>query len=126
MNHNINYEGLAQEAKSARENVEHLAQESTRTVVSHIVGEHYQLPKANATVTQHSSASPAGDNLPAYAAGISDTDRITVEKLIDLTFQKGLEAGIDAARKNPSFIIDLYHDALADKLSAELEERGLL
>jgi len=125
MNHTINYEGLAQEAKSARENVEHLANESARTVVSHVVGQHYQLPKSNGATVVH-SATPQSDNLPAYAADISDADRATVEKLIDITFQKGLEVGIDAARKQPSFIIDLYHDALADKLVMELEERGLL
>ncbi len=49
-----------------------------------------------------------------------------VEGLINLAFNKNLEAAVAAAKKRAPFVEDAFHDALVDKLVPELKKRGIL
>ena len=64
--------------------------------------------------------------LPDYLIDAPDEIKIKVEKLIDMTFHQGIEKTVEEAQKFGPFILDAYHDALTDKLHAELKERKLI
>ena len=69
---------------------------------------------------------PPSDLIPDYANEISEESRIKVENLIKTTLESGLSQGLKQAKKEEPYIIDLYHDALVDKLLDELKEKNLL
>ena len=49
-----------------------------------------------------------------------------VERLIKLTLEKGLASGVNFAQKEDPYILDLYHDSLADKMLEEMKSRKLI
>lgn len=65
-------------------------------------------------------------SLPNYMKGSSEADKSTVQALVNLAYQKGLEVAIGEAKKLGPFILDAFHDALTDKLYGELKIRGLI
>ncbi len=78
-------------------------------------------------------AADSGDDstrgiLPDYAGGgaVPAAVKLEVERLLDLVFERSLDAGIREAKKHPPFVQDAFHDALVDKLLPELEKRGLI
>lgn len=66
--------------------------------------------------------------LPEYMQGddIDPKAKIKVEELMDLVIHKGILKALRASKKQPPFIQDAFHDALADKLVPELKKRGIL
>lgn len=66
------------------------------------------------------------NHMPDYAKEIDEEPRKRVENLIGITLEKGLSQGLKQAQKEEPYIIDLYHDALVDKLLCELKEKNLL
>jgi len=64
--------------------------------------------------------------LPNYLIDAPDEIKIKVEKLIDMTFHQGIEKTVEEAQKFGPFVLDAYHDALTDKLHAELKRRKLI
>jgi len=85
--------------------------------------------QANATTAPTTSTATAKDDtnyLPQYMDKESPEVKREVEGLLQLTVDKGLLEGIKAAKSHNGFVIDAFHDALADKLYPELESRGLL
>jgi len=66
------------------------------------------------------------DALPDYAKNISEDAKEKVEHLINLTFEKGINAGIRASKSVDPYIMDMYHDALVDKLIVKLQENNLV
>ena len=65
--------------------------------------------------------------LPNYALELPLEKKLEVEKLIDNVFHKGLKAIEDARKHNyDAEVVDAFHDALAGKLSEELEKRKLI
>lgn len=69
---------------------------------------------------------PASGSLPAYLDKESPEVKLKVEKLLDMALHKGIKTAGAEARNMPPLIIDAFHDALTDKLYAELKSRGLL
>lgn len=63
--------------------------------------------------------------LPDYAIGLSDEEKLKVEKLIEAVFHNGLKA-ITESQKNEASVIDAFHDALTDKLFEELKQKKIL
>ena len=64
--------------------------------------------------------------LPGYLKDSPSEIKILVERLIDSVFHEGVEKAVkDASRAGP-FILDAFHDALADKLYEELKKRKLI
>ncbi len=64
--------------------------------------------------------------LPDYLIDAPDEIKIKVEKLIDMTFHQGIEKTAEEAGGFGPFVLDAYHDALTDKLHAELKKRNLI
>jgi hypothetical protein len=86
-------------------------------------------PVAPETAPAPSAAAEAPLNvLPNYAAGdaVAPAVKLEVERLIDIVFDKGLDAGIRESKRHLPFVQDLFHDALVDKLLPELEKRGII
>jgi len=91
---------------------------SDREIVRSVIGERIQ--KAQAKPPQKSSI------LPKYLEGESEEIKAKVEELVNIAFQKGLDASIGEANKFGPFIVDALHDALTGKVYEELKNRGKL
>lgn len=82
-------------------------------------------------VASVSSKTPsAASSLPSYLDKDTDPNdaavKETVEKLVSHVFTDGLEKTIAAAKKQPPFVEDAFHDALVEKIVPELRQRGIL
>lgn len=125
--HNINYPELAQEVKTRKEASPDI---SHKEIISGILAEKgANAPKESVPqpLTEGAVPSkPATSTLPKYADAQDPAIKNTVEHLVMLTLHKGLDEGINFARKEDPFILDLYHDALADTLHEELKKRKLI
>ena len=64
--------------------------------------------------------------LPEYLKDFPAETKLQVEQLIDLTFHQGIEKVVARAKRASPFILDAFHDALADKLYEELKNRKLI
>lgn len=82
-------------------------------------------PAAAASQTEEKSESPF---LPQYLQddGAEPEVEKKIESLIDLALAKGLAEACNAARREKPFVMDAFHDALADKLIPELKKRGVI
>ncbi len=57
---------------------------------------------------------------------IPDDQKIKVEKLLDFAWHKGLSAAIKKVKKEDPLTIDMFHDAITDKLYEEFKRRKIL
>jgi hypothetical protein len=64
--------------------------------------------------------------LPDYLKELPAETKLQVAQLVDLTFHQGIEKVVSRARRANPFILDAFHDALADKLYEELKKRELI
>lgn len=64
--------------------------------------------------------------LPDYLKDSSGDVKLQVEKLVDLTLHYGIEKAVKIAAKSDAFVMDAFHDALADKLHEELKNRKII
>jgi hypothetical protein len=125
----INYEELAKEVIKQQKNQEQIPRGHKEVIVSVLQEKtRQQVPtyQPQPIVAQKTDDQGEYTNLPAYAktAPTETTDR--VEKLIDLTFEKGISYGIREMAQDDPFVIDMYHDALADRMVTKMKEKGLL
>ena len=65
-------------------------------------------------------------NLPDYLKDAPDDIKLQVEKLIDLAMHYGVEKAAKAASRLNAFVVDAFHDAIADRLYDELKNRKIL
>ena len=73
------------------------------------------------------SASKEDDSpLPNYMQGASPDAKLRVEKLLELSIDKGIETALGEAKKDDPYILDAFHDALVEKLYPELQKRGFV
>jgi hypothetical protein len=130
LNNSINYEALAQAVQKERAENPDAAHKSDKEILSSILARHAQetVPIGTAPhATTATSASPSDDSLPSYAKEIPDDVKAQVEHLVAATLKDGIAAGIAQARslKDP-FVMDVFHDALLEKLIVHLKEKKLL
>jgi len=118
----INYEKLAQETKEVQHTLEQEGNihENHIPALKQVIHTHYT-PQITKDQQEEKDSS-----LPSYAIHASQEAKDIVTDLIDHTFQKGLLEGITAAKKQDPFILDMYHDALVEKLHEEMKHKGLL
>ncbi len=123
----INYEQLSQAVEKTKEEFPELDKASQKEVVRHTLAREHAIPKKPVV------SAPAPDkavsdtaSLPDYAANASEEARKTVNDLIALTFEKGIKKGLQEAKDRDPYIVDMYHDALIDKLTEELKQKNLL
>jgi hypothetical protein len=133
----INYEELAKEVIRQQETQkqEQTPQNHKEAVISVLrerTAIHQQLPIQQApgsqqtTKTINATPNQKETNLPKYAQSASPEAKQEVENLITLTLQKGLMHGVEQAAKADPFVIDMYHDALAEHIVAQMKEKGLI
>ncbi len=118
----INYEKLAQETKEVQQTFE-----------QHEQVEHNHIPALKQVIHTHYTPQTEEDkqettntSLPSYATNAPEEAKKEVATLIKYTFEKGLLEGIREAKKKDPFILDMYHDALVEKLHEEMKRKGLL
>lgn len=110
---------------------EALVKESIRTIAQKIPERPIEVSPLKDAVSAAQSAPQAiqgsVSQLPSYLEGEGhDKERRAVEELVTLTFHKGLEDAIRAAKRRDPFIEDAFHDALTERLIPELKQRGIL
>ncbi|MCL5015991.1 MAG: hypothetical protein M1312_00005, partial [Patescibacteria group bacterium] len=64
--------------------------------------------------------------LPDYVNQAPEEVKLEVERLLDSAFRKGVDEAIKQARSAGPFVLDAFHDALVDKLYAEMQARKLI
>ncbi len=130
----INYEELAREVIKQQQNKEQGPQNHKEAIVS-VLKERtvteQKSPTFSTTTQYPSTQQTAGNdlkerNLPSYAETTSPEIQNKVEELIAHTLDKGLSAGISEVAGLDPFIIDMYHDALAEHVVQQMKERGML
>ena len=125
----INYKELAQAVQEKREQApEQRAPSSDKEVIVTILKEKTQAiqPAAVATASDQATQKTDASYLPQYGDTMRAEDKAIAQQLVELTFQKGISHGINVAAKHGPFVIDLYHDMLAETLAEELKKRNLL
>jgi len=127
-NHNIleqDIERLSRQIKENKNSPEY-KELSEREILRRSLGPIIQRPVLNQPI-QFSPAKPFQTTiLPNYLINDPDEIKINVEKLIDMTFHRGVEKTVEEAQKFGPYVLDAYHDALTDKLYEELKKRGIL
>ena len=125
--HNINYPELAQEVKERKEKApEATHKEIVSTIIAEKRAQFQPAPQVPSPIPPQPQSVQKSSVLPAYAEKEDPAVKNTIEHLIALTLQKGLDEGIGFAQKEDPFILDTYHDALSDVLLDEMKKRKLL
>jgi len=105
-----------------------IVKESIKSIEREIV---LEVPKETVS-SQLTSPQPTprakDDTLPAYMEeeNVEEIAKEKVKKLVEVTFQKGIEEAIRESKNFSPYIEDAFHDALVDKLLPILKERGVL
>jgi hypothetical protein len=121
----INYPELAQQVEQAKATSPELQAKPHKEVVSHVLQQHFA-PKTETPESVVGTTTPQDERLPAYAQDASPEAKQKVQHLIELTLDKGIHAGMKEAQQCGPFVMDMFHDALVDKLVQELAQRDLL
>ncbi|MCL5006592.1 MAG: hypothetical protein M1153_00370 [Patescibacteria group bacterium] len=115
-------------ARLAAEVKEKSAGEKSREVLRQAVR-----PVIYGTQAQPGMQSPAGGDgvnpssyLPDYVNRAPEEVRLAVETLLETAFKNGVEEAAKKAKLAGPFVLDAFHDALVDKLYAEMKERKLI
>lgn len=128
MDNSINYEQFAQAVKERKESSPELRNAPHKEIISSVLREHYVPQKQGEnTMSPISTAETKQEkDLPSYARAAPAEAKRQAEELIDYTLEHGISAGVAKAIKNDPFVLDLFHDALVEKLHEELRARKLL
>lgn len=121
----INYPELAQQVEQAKTASPELQVQPHKEVVSHVLQQQFA-PKADIQQPAADAINPQDARLPEYAQDASADAKQKVQHLIELTLDKGIHAGMKEAQQYGPFVMDMFHDALVDKLVQELTQRNLL
>ncbi len=86
------------------------------------------IKKPVSVATKRTSTQDEDDSsaLPNYLKSAAPEVKLEIEKLVDSVFHNGLAKAAKKAKSAGSFILDAFHDALADKLYEELKQRKLI
>lgn len=66
------------------------------------------------------------DVLPDYTKNYSEADKLTIENILQVAADKGLDSANKMAEDKPPYILDAFHDALAEKLLPYLKQKGII
>lgn len=104
-------------------------QESSKETIKKILGERiYQspLPPTPEELKPPPISPKKVTPLPRYAEDLPAQARLKAEELIDLAWHKGIMKAIKEVRKTDPLTMDVFHDAITEKLYQEFKKRGLL
>ncbi|HEY4475615.1 MAG TPA: hypothetical protein VJB92_02760 [Candidatus Paceibacterota bacterium] len=65
-------------------------------------------------------------SLPSYAGKLPAEAKLRAEQILDLAWHKGINAAIKEVRKTDPLTMDLFHDAITEKLYQEFKKRRIL
>ncbi len=66
------------------------------------------------------------DVLPEYTKNYSGEDKKKIEDLLQIAADAGLDAANRKAESEQPYILDAFHDALAEKLLPYLKQKGII
>ncbi len=72
------------------------------------------------------SAQVGLDVLPEYAKDYTEEAKQKIENLLQIAADKGLDTANSSAEGQPPYILDAFHDALAEKLLPYLKQQGII
>jgi len=128
--HNINYEQIAQEYKESVQRLGAVEKPSEKEIIESIVKKKVEEAATLSKETQPSSSltpQNVSEAFPSYALSAEEDVKEKVKKLIEITLEKGISAGVRLALKeNDPYLLDLYHDALVERVLDELKRRELI
>ncbi|MBZ1348876.1 MAG: hypothetical protein KY053_01410 [Candidatus Liptonbacteria bacterium] len=85
------------------------------------------IPKTDLSAKKEISSKKTSDSVfPDYLEDYPEELKLEVERLINIAWNKGIEAAVKTANYQGPFIIDAFHDALTDKLYKKFKEKGLI
>lgn len=126
-------ERLTQELEEKRQQLAEASEtHADKELLRQVIGERIQAaPPASQTSVPPSAAAigALGDDsadFPNYLAGASDDIKAHVHHLIQIAMTSGIEKAASSAKKESSYVLDAFHDALVDKLYNDLKGRGVL
>ena len=105
------------EQKSALEKVEEHTIETVKQSIQAV-------SQTSAPVGQ--STEGGVDVLPEYTKNYTEEDKQKIENLLQVAASKGLDAANSNAEGQPPYILDAFHDALAEKLLPYLKQQGII
>ena len=80
----------------------------------------------HAAAPQQSQAVPQAGPLPTYAASVPAETRLKVEQLLAEAFNKGIMRSIREVRKSDPLVMDLFHDAITERLYTAFKKRKII
>lgn len=131
----INYPEIAQAIEKTRLHKPEFKDASDKEVLAHVIKEHSLDTETDVlpTVSQDLKSISVGqinqqgdDMLPEYAQNAPEESRRLVQALVRITFEKGLSHGLSLAKKQDPMVLDMYHDALSDKMIEHMRTQKLL
>ena len=105
------------------------APEANKETIKQILGEKiYQSPLPPTPEAERPPPLPQRQTspIPKYAESLPAEARLRAEELIDLAWHKGVIKAIKEVRKTDPLTMDIFHDAVTEKLYQEFKKRGLL
>lgn len=125
-------ERLTQELEAKRQELAEASEpHEDKQLLHQMIGERIQAAPAPAPASQQPTAVPGAlhdddSDLPNYLAGANDDIKAHVHHLLQVAMISGIEKAASSAKKESSYVLDAFHDALVDKLYNELRGRGVL
>lgn len=100
----------------------------TEKIESHTVETVKQSIQAVSQVstTSTQTAQVGLDVLPEYTKNYSEEAKQKIEELLQVAADKGLDAANSNAEGQLPYILDAFHDALAEKLLPYLKQQGII
>ena len=99
---------------------------SEKEIIKRTIAPFINQPPASGTNPQTQTILEEESFHPDYLKDSPAEIKLQVEKLIDNVFHIGLRKAAAEARKKTPFLLDSFHDSLADKLHEELKKRKLI
>jgi len=129
IDNNINYKEIAQEIIRKKELPEYKNYSDKDILISVLKDRTDKISPSPSPVVAEAGGvqnKQGDDRLPDYAQNISPEIKNQAGELVDLALEKGVAAAISSIRRSDPFLIDLFHDILADKILEEIKSKKLI
>jgi hypothetical protein len=83
---------------------------------------------ATPSLGRKGNENPAADtsSLPSYAGTLPADAKLRAEELLDLAWHRGIAHAIREAKRSDPLIMDLFHDAIVERLYQAFRARGIV
>lgn len=131
-NNNINYDRIAQEVKKIQQlNPENFSEKEAVKEVLKRGGENFEIDQKPVDNSQNSyggigQGKTNNGQSKSYTQDLTPEAREQIANLIKITLEKGLDDGIKNAQRLDPFLLDAFHDVLAEELVKEMKIKKLI